>query len=126
NERAADAIVKVRTAAYLPQVFATANYTKFGDHLFPTGLDRSSITLSFSFPIFDNLQRELIVSRARVSRDLARSLRADLERAAEADVTEAYQAFQTAQEETRYARQAVVVAQENFRVQQARYRAGAS
>jgi outer membrane protein TolC len=127
NEHAADAIVKVRTAAYFPQVFGVGNYTSFGiAKPLPTGIDRFALTLSVAFPIFDNWQRELNVSRARMSRDFARSLRQDLERAAEADVTEAYQAFQTAQEETRYAIQAVTVAQENFRVQQARYRAGAS
>ncbi len=127
NERAAGAVVKFRKGAYLPQLALLGNYSRFGDQLLvPSGLNRSSLTLSFSFPIWDNMQRELNLSRARVSRDFARAAREDLERAAEADVTEAYQAYETARIETGFALQAVVVAQENYRVQQARYRAGAS
>jgi outer membrane protein TolC len=127
NEAATGAVVKFRRAAYLPQLSVAGNYTRFGDQfVWPAGLNRSSLTLSFSFPLWDNLQRELNVSRARVDRDFARAAREDLERAAEADVTEAYQAYETARVETSYAIQAVAVAQENYRVQQARYRAGAS
>lgn len=57
---------------------------------------------------------------------LAQAFRDDLERAAEVDITEAYQAHETAMATAHYAGQGVQVAQETFRVQQAKYRARAS
>ncbi|MBM4187143.1 MAG: TolC family protein [Gemmatimonadetes bacterium] len=126
NETAAAATLRSRTAGYSPQATVTGNLSKFGDAFFPSGIGRSSFTLSVQIPLWDNFQRELNVSRAKVARDLARATREDLERAAEADVTEAYRAHSTAVESARYAAQGVGVALENFRVQQARYRAGAS
>ena len=126
NEAAADATVRARTGAYMPQATLSANVTKFGDSFFPSGLDRASLTLSVQYPLWDNLGRKLNLKRAKTARDLARAEREDLERAAVVDVTEAFQAHRTALASARYAEQAVAVAQENFRVQQARYRAGAS
>jgi outer membrane protein TolC len=126
NEAAASATLRSRTAGYSPQAALSGNVSKFGDSFFPSGIGRSSLTLSVQIPLWDNFQRELNVSRARVGRDLARAVREDLERAAEADVTEAYRAHRNAVETARYAQQGVEVAAENFRVQQARYRAGAS
>ena len=79
-----------------------------------------------SYTLWDNFQRETGINRARVAHDVARAVRDDLERAAEADVTEAYEAHRTALLTARYAGQGVRVAQEIYRVQQARYRAGAT
>lgn len=126
NEAAAIAAVRARTGAYFPQANLSAAYTQFGDAFYPKGVDRGTLTLSISLPLWDNLSRELNLKRARVARDLARAVREDLELAAEVDVTEAYQAHATATVTVRFAEQAVLVAQENFRVQQARYQAGAS
>jgi len=126
NERAAEMSIRARNSAYFPQVVVSGNYTKFGDAFFPQGIDRASFSVGVSLPLWDNLQRETNINRAKVSRDIARAVREDLERAAEADVTEAYEAHRTALEATRSAEQAVRIAQENFRVQEARYRAGAS
>lgn len=126
NEQATAAAIKSRTAAYFPQINLTANVTSFGDAFFPSGIARRSFAISASFPIWDNFQRELAVDRAKVAHDVARAARDDLERAAEADVTEAYEAHRTALLSARYAEQGVRVAQETYRVQQARYRAGAS
>lgn len=126
NERATQALVKARNAAYLPQANLVGSYTKFGDAFPPTGIDRGSISLQISLPIWDNLNRETAVRRARAANDIARAVREDLERAAEADITEAYEAHRTARAASRFAEQGVRVAEENYRVQQARYRAGAS
>jgi outer membrane protein TolC len=79
-----------------------------------------------SWPIWDNFQRELTISRARTVRDASRAVRQDLERAAESDVTAAYSTYTTARAVLDISRTAVVVARENYRVQQTRYRAGAS
>jgi outer membrane protein len=126
NQRSAEASVGVARSRYFPQAVVTANNVTFGDNFYPHGLTRSTFTLQVSIPLWDNAQRELALARARSTRDLARAVREDLERVAEADVTEAWEAYQTARVTTDYSLQGVVVAQETFRVQQARYRAGAS
>ena len=126
NERSAEAAVKARRGSYLPSVFLSANETTFGDDFYPVGLTRRTLTVSLSWPLWDNANRELNYVRAKNNRELARAVRADLERAAEADVTAAWEAYQTARATSDYSEQAVVIARENFRVQQARYRAGAS
>jgi len=64
--------------------------------------------------------------RAQAARDVARAVREDLERGAEADVTTAYDAFLTARASFDLDRSALSVARENFRVQDTRYRAGAT
>ncbi|MEZ4455825.1 MAG: TolC family protein [Gemmatimonadales bacterium] len=127
NEVAADASLRARKGAYLPQANLNASYSKFGDAFFPQGLSRGTLTLSISYPLWDNLQRETNLKRAQLARDLARAQREDLELAAEVDVTEAYEAHRTA------LRHGAVRgtggrggARENFRVQEARYRNGAS
>ncbi|HEV8149114.1 MAG TPA: TolC family protein [Gemmatimonadales bacterium] len=126
NERSAEAALHARRGSYFPQAVVSANTIGFGDQYLTRGLSRSSLTFSLSFPLWDNAQRELGYTRARTARDLARATREDLERSAEADVTEAYDAYQTARATADLSAQALLVARENYRVQEARYRAGAS
>lgn len=126
NERSAEAALKARRGTYLPTAVLSANTVGIGDHYLSRGLSRSSVTFSLSFPIWDNAQRELAYSRARTARDLAHAIRVDLERAAEAEVTEAYEAYQTARATADLSASSLIVARENYRVQDARYRAGAS
>jgi len=126
NQRSAEAFLRARRSVYLPQATISANTVTFGDKFYPHGLTRSSMTISVSLPLWDNAQRELTVSRARAARDLAQATREDLERAAESDVTAAYDAYETARATSDLAAQGLIVARESYRVQQARYRAGAS
>jgi outer membrane protein len=126
NQRAAEASVRGARSRYFPQAVVTANNVTFGDNFYPHGLTRSTFTLQVSIPLWDNAQRELALARARTSRDLARAIREDLERLAEADVTEAWEAYQTARATADFSVQGLIVARETFRVQEARYRAGAS
>lgn len=126
GERAAEAAVRARRGSYLPSVFLSANETTFGDNFYPVGLTRRTLTVSLSYPLWDNANRELNYARARNARELARAVRADLERAAEVDVTSAWEAYQTARATSDFSEQAVIVAREVFRVQESRYRAGAS
>lgn len=126
SEREAAAVLRQRRAAYLPTLFISGNYAVFDENWFPSGLDRATATVGLSFPIWDNAQRELNVSRARGARDVARAVREDLERGVDADVTTAYRAFETARAALDLERDAVLVARENFRVQDTRYRAGAA
>jgi outer membrane protein len=126
NQRSADASVRAARSRYFPQAVLIANNVTFGDNFYPHGLTRSTVQLQVSIPLWDNAQRELALARARATRDVTRAFREDLERAAEADVTEAWEAYQTARTTADYSLLGVGIAQESYRVQQARYRAGAS
>ena len=126
GERAAEAAVRARRGSYLPSVFLSANEITFGDNFYPVGLTRRTLTVSLSYPLWDNANRELNYARAKNAREVARAVRADLERAAEVDVTAAWEAYQTARATTDFSEQALIVAREVFRVQESRYRAGAS
>jgi outer membrane protein TolC len=107
-------------------VFLAGNYSRFDDHYFPSGRDVGAITLGISLPIWDNGFRELTIKQARTDRDVARAVKSDLELAAARDVTSAYDLYETSRYSTDLAAEAVLVARENYRVQDVRYRAGAS
>ena len=66
------------------------------------------------------------MSIAKVNHDVASAVRVDLERSAWHDVTAAYDAYETNRATIALDRDAVVVARENNRVQETRYRAGAT
>ena len=126
NERAAAASFRARLGDYLPHATLSANALAFDNRFYPKLFDRTSLTLSVSFPLWDNARRELALSQARADRDVARAVRRDLERAVQHDVTAAYDGYLTAHAAAGQAGEGLLVARENFRVQQSRYRAGAS
>ncbi len=125
-ERAASSVLKAERGAYLPTVAVIGEHTRFDLKFFPSAVNVSSISLGVSLPIWDDGRRELRITQARVNRDVSRAIREDLERAARRDVTAAYEAYRTAQATTALSETAVVVAKENYRVQESRYRAGAT
>ncbi|MBK8003730.1 MAG: TolC family protein [Gemmatimonadetes bacterium] len=110
----------------MPSLSVTAQHNRYDVKLFPNAAAFSSLTVGVSLPIWDNGVRELNVIRARTQRDVARAVRGDLERSALREVTAAYDAYETARAEVGLAEEGVVVARENYRVQEARYRAGAT
>jgi outer membrane protein len=126
DERAASAVYRSRLGAYLPH--ATLGWTGVGfdNRFMPTGAKFTQLSLSVSFPLWDNARRELAVSQARVSRDVARAIRRDMDRAVQHDVTAAYDGYVTARAATALAAEGLVVARESFRVQQSRYSSGAT
>jgi outer membrane protein TolC len=126
NERQADALLRGQRGTYLPTVTLSGGYFTFDSKFFPTARDVQSITLTVSLPVWDLGSREIGITQARVNRDVARAIRADLERGAARDVTEAYEAYRTARITVDLSAAAVAAATENFRVQDARYRAGAT
>jgi len=123
--RAAAANVRVRKASYLPWATLSAAAVAYDDKFFPTGTDRSEARLTVSLPIWNNGLREIALTQAQSANKVAEAVRDDLQRGALADVTRSYRAYETAAEAALLAAQAVVVALENFRVQETRYRAGA-
>lgn len=127
NERAAAAIFRGRLGTYLPRVTLIGSGIRFDKKFYPsTQANFSQLTLTVSLPIWDNFQRQNLVSQARVSRDVFRAVRDSTERSVRRDVTAAYDGFTTARSSTDIATEGVAVARENFRVQQSRYRAGAT
>jgi len=126
SERAASAILKGERSQYLPRVSLIGTHLRFDDSFFPSARKVSAIALNVSLPIWDGGRRELAISQARVSRDVSRAIRDDLERAAVPDVTAAFEAYVTAQATTELSRTGVLVARENYRVQESRYRAGST
>jgi len=127
NERAASAAYRAELGNYLPH--ATLTYTKLslGTKFYPNDLfKQTNLTLGISFPIWNNGQRELALSRANVNKEIARARRQDMDRAVQHDVTAAYDAYVTARATAEFATQGLVVARESFRVQQTRYSSGAT
>ena len=126
RERATAAVFRAQLGAYLPR--ATLSWTRIGydNRFLPSRVGISALTLTVTFPVWDNGYRELAVSRARVNHDVARAIREDMERSVRRDVTAAYDGFTTARASTDLAEEGLRVARENFRVQQSRYRAGAT
>lgn len=126
GEDAAEALVRLQRAWYFPQIALSASNSAFDERFFPKATTRSSLSLSATLPIWNNGQREIAVEQARVTREIARVTRRDVERAARRDLTEAYESYENARGTEHLRREAILVAQENYRVQNTRYRAGAA
>ncbi|HEU5169794.1 MAG TPA: TolC family protein [Gemmatimonadales bacterium] len=126
NERRAAAVLRGRRGEYLPTVTLSGGNFTFDSRFFPTARDVQSVTLTVSLPVWNLGNREIATTQARVNRDVARALREDLERGATRDVTEAIEAYRTARATVELSGTALIAATENFRVQDARYRAGAT
>jgi outer membrane protein TolC len=126
SERAAAAFLKGQRGQYLPRITLIGTHLRFEDSVVPSARNVSAMTLNVSLPLWDDGRRELAVSQARVNRDVSRAIRDDLERAARPDVTAAFEAYVTARATTELSSTGVLVARENYRVQESRYRAGST
>jgi len=126
DERVASAVYRSTLGAYLPHASVTLNGLAYDTKFYPTSFRRTTLTLSLAFPLWDNGQREIAVTRARVNRNVARAIRQDMDRAVQHDVTAAYDGYTTARASAALARDGVTIAEEDFRVQRSRYEAGAT
>jgi outer membrane protein TolC len=126
NERAASAIYRAELGNYLPRATLTFSSNTVDQKFYPKLFNQTSLVLGISFPIWNNGIRELNLSRAKVIKDVARVTREDMDRGVLADVTNAYDTYNVSRATAQLAREAVVIARENFRVQQTRYTAGAT
>jgi outer membrane protein TolC len=125
NERAAEATLRAQRSDYLPTVSIGGLHQRYDTQIFPGAANVSSVTFSVSFPIWNDGQRELAASQARVDRDVARAIRQDLEGAVRRDVARAYDGYEALRAAVELARVGVTVARETYRMQELRYRAGA-
>lgn len=126
DESSAGALYKAQLSNYLPQVSLIATTAAFDESVFPDAVNRSTISIGVSLPIWNGGRREIALTQSRVIRDVAKAVRADLERSARRDVTFAFEAFTTSRATEALARDALVAAAENYRVQSARYQSGAT
>jgi adhesin transport system outer membrane protein len=124
--RAAEHALTGTKGQYLPRLDAGFTAYRFDDHFFPSARAVGQFDIRVSWNFWDQGQRELAVAQARTTRDVARAVSTDLARAARHDVGMAYEAFTTARASLDLSATGLVVAQENFRVQEERYRAGAA
>jgi outer membrane protein len=126
NERAAEAALKSQRSDYFPSLGISALHQRYDTEIFPGAENVSSVTFSLSFPIWNDGQREIEATQARVARDVARTIREDLERAVRRDVIAAFDTYESSREAVRLAQVGVSVGRDNYRMQELRYRAGAS
>lgn len=126
NLRSAEASVRSARGAYLPQIDLFGQFTAFDDKFFPSATTRTAYGVRVTIPIWNGGQQQLVVSRAATERNISRARLSDTELSLRRDVIQAYEAYNTALASAGLARTAIVVADENLRVQQERYRAGAT
>ncbi len=127
----ADARQTAARAAYLPTL--SANYSRSGngaDSRFGFGSNPytygGQLSFSLNYPLFNQFSREEQVVRAKVSRVTAEATLRDAELAAQQLSVQLLDALHTAQENINAQAAAVEAAQEDLRVQQARYVIGMS
>lgn len=126
NESSAEAALRSQRGDYLPVFTLGGQHQRYDTQLFPGAANITSVTFGVSLPLWNNGQREIEVSRARVNRDVARAIREDLERAVRRDVSSAYDTYETATAAVELAQVGIAVGQQNYRMQELRYRSGAS
>jgi outer membrane protein len=126
NERSAEAALRAQRGDYLPTFSIGGVHQRYDTQIFPRAANITSVTFSLSYPLWNDGQREIETTRARVNRDVSRTIREDMERVVRRDVTGSYDAYQTSAAAVQLALVAITVAQQTYRMQELRYRAGAS
>jgi outer membrane protein TolC len=125
-ERSARALVFAERERYLPEITVGATMGRYDSQLFPSALKRNQLLFTVALPIWNGGGRELAVARARADQDVARATRADLERGAAEIMAQSYHGYITSRAGIDLATIGVTAATENYRVQRARYREGAT
>jgi outer membrane protein TolC len=125
-ERQARSQIKAIHSNYFPTLTLTAANQTFDSKFFPTGANTSQVALVVAIPIWNLGVRETQATAARVTATIAEAVRRDLERGAYRDVLEAHGGYDTQRRIVSLADQAVAAARENYRVQDLRYRGGAT
>jgi outer membrane protein len=126
NESSAEAALRAHRGDYLPVLNVGGLHQRYDTRLFPGALNINSVTFSLSFPLWNNGEREIEVSQARVNRDVFRAIREDLERVVRRDVTASYDGYEVSAAAVELALVGVTVASQTYRMQELRYRSGAS
>ncbi len=127
NAQFADAAIGAARAQYLPTVLASGGYGWLEQRsVNPRPVGGWTLQMGVSYPLFNGFQREAAVTRAEAQAIAAHSAAIDTERGVRADAVRAYDDASIAAQRIGFARDAVDAAREDLRVQELRYRAGAS
>ncbi|MEO7104601.1 MAG: TolC family protein [Gemmatimonadaceae bacterium] len=127
NAQAAEAAIGAAKAQYLPTLLASGGYGWLEQRsVNPRPVGGWTLQMGISYPLFNGFQREAAVTRAKAEADAARSIQLDTKRGIRADAVRAYDEATVAAQRIGFAREAVAAAREDLRVQELRYRAGAS
>jgi outer membrane protein TolC len=126
EERSASAGVIAERERYLPEISIGGTVGRYDTELFPNALKRNQYNISVAIPIWNGGTRELAVARARADRSVASATRLDLERAAGEVMAQAYHGYLTSRGGIDLALIGLAAATENYRVQNVRYREGAT
>jgi outer membrane protein len=125
--QSADAAITAARAQYLPTVLASGGYGWMEQRsVDPRPVGGWTLQLGISYPLFNGFQRGATVTRAEAAATAAHSAAVDTERGVRADAVKAYDDATVAAQRIGFAREAVDAAREDLRVQELRYRAGAS
>lgn len=113
-------------SSYLPSLSATSSYSWANQERSFEGGNRSwSFRISGSYQLFDGFAREQSVSQASESRRVARLTEEDARRAVRQEVDAALRTLETQELAIAIAEEAVVVAEEDLRLNRVRYDARA-
>lgn len=126
DERRAGAMLFAERERYLPEITLGATSGRYDSRLFPSALKRSQLAVTVAVPVWNGGSRELAVARARADRNVASATRVDRERGAGEVMAQAYHGYITSRAGIDLALIGVAAATENYRVQRARYREGAT
>jgi outer membrane protein TolC len=124
---AARATVSAARSAYWPTLALSGNTNWSGsqsnDYDF---LNQSQLSLGLRWDLFDRFDRELSIAQREADRDVAEATAGDVRRAVLADLELRLAELDAARSRIEITRTSVVAAGEDLRVQQERYRLGAS
>jgi outer membrane protein TolC len=127
NATAARASVRASRSAYWPSLTLAANTGWNGSRSTDYDLfNQRQISLAFRWNLFDGFDRELSIVQREANLDLAEATASDAQREVQAELTTRLAELDAARARTEITGTSVVAATEDLRVQQERYRLGAS
>jgi outer membrane protein len=123
----ASANLSASRAAYWPSLTLGANTSWNGSRANDyTFFNQRQLSLSLSWDLFNGFDRELTIAERRASLDVAEATAADERRAVDASLTQYLAQLESARATIDITATSVAAATEDLRVQQERYRLGAS
>lgn len=124
---AAQANLRASRSAYWPSLTLGANTSWNGSRTNDyTFFNQRQVSLALSWDIFNGFDRELTIAQRQASLDVAEASAADERRAVDASLTQYLAELEAAQAKIGITATSVAAATEDLRVQQERYRLGAS
>jgi outer membrane protein TolC len=127
SARAASADIRAARSAYWPSLTLGANTgwnaSRANDYTF---FNQRQVSLQLSWNLFNRFDRELAITQREASYEFAQATAEDERRAVQAELTQRLAELDAARSKIEITQTSVVAATEDLRVQQERYRLGAS